>query len=100
MTDQNISPAIELSAPVKRKGGDIDSVRVRKPFGGELRGLELSAIIRGQYDQTALCLSRCTVPNLMISEIEKLDPFDLGALSGTLTGFFMTPPQKPISTDQ
>lgn len=100
MTDQNLSDEIELTAPVTRKGGDIKAVRIRKPHGGELRGLEMSAIIRGQYDQTAVCLSRCTQPALTVAEIDQLDPFDLGALSGTLSGFFMTRPSTATTTLQ
>jgi len=87
-----ISEPITLSKPVPRKGGDITSIQVRKPYGGELRGLEMSAVIRGQYDQTCVCLSRCTVPTIHVHELQKLDPFDMGALSGTLSGFFLTAP--------
>lgn len=91
-----VSDPVTLSKPIARKGDPITELRVRKPYAGELRGLELSAVIRGQYDQTLVCLSRCCVPTVVTQELEKLDPFDIGQLSGTLSGFFMNAP-KPDS---
>lgn len=95
-----ISEPIDLAKPIKRESGAVEKVQVRKPYGGELRGLEIGSIIRGDYDQVKVLLSRSTVPLLQIHEVEKLDPFDLGALSGTLTGFFIQRPSKDSSEDQ
>lgn len=95
-----LSPAIDLDTPVKRGETAIARVQLRKPQGGELRGLSLVDL--AQLDVNALhkLLPRITIPTLTLPEVQALDPADLLALGAEVSGFLLQKAARPASLDE
>ena len=81
---------ITLELPIKRGDQVIDTITLRKPRSGELRGVKLLDLL--QMDATALhvVLPRITSPILTTNDVAALDPADLLQLGTEVSGFFMT----------
>lgn len=91
MTQPN---TIELDYPIKRDGGDITTVALRKPLAGELRGIAMFDLLRTDVDAVSKVLPRISTPALTSAEVTKLDPADLMQIASVIAGFFMTKAQK------
>lgn len=78
---------VTLEEPVKREGGDILAVQVRRPSSGELRGLSLAELLNSNVDPLIKLLPRITLPTLAEAEIKKLAPSDLVQFSGAVINF-------------
>lgn len=78
---------ITLDEPIKRDGGDIGTVQVRRPSSGELRGLSLAELLNSNVDPLIKLLPRITLPTLSEAEIKKLAPADLVQLGGAVINF-------------
>lgn len=103
-TDSKPEPAdnpnlktVELDDPIKRGNGVIDSVDVRKPSAGELRGVSLMDV--AQMDVLALrkVLPRITSPNLTDAEIGQLSLADMMQFGVIVSAFLLTKRQKADS---
>jgi len=92
-----VSDAVMLSAPVVRGEQKIESVQIRKPKSGELRGLSLHDLLKFDVDCCRQVLPRVTMPPLLAHEIDELDPSDLIALAGELGNFFLPAGMRPES---
>lgn len=65
-------------------------IRVRKPQAGELRGVDISALVsRCDFDQIALLGPRVTQPVLHKTDIAAMDPADLVQLGGEMVDFLL-----------
>lgn len=103
-TDQNVEVeakaavlddnTVELDTPVKRGNTVIDKVTLRKPSSGELRGLHLAELLNWDVGSLIKLLPR--ICQLNAQEVAQLDPADLVALGGKVTGFLL---QKQTKTD-
>ncbi|WP_311968577.1 phage tail assembly protein [Pseudomonas baltica] len=80
---------VELDTPIVRGEAPIDSVVIRKPRSGELRGLSLIDVM--QMDVLALrkLLPRITTPALTDHEIGNMDPADLVQMGTVITNFLL-----------
>lgn len=81
---------IELSQPIKR--GDkktIDSISVRKPKGGDLRGLSLMQVAQSDYDTIVQLLPRISDPVIHKNDINDMQVDDLMDVSMAVAGFFI-----------
>ncbi len=87
---------VALDAPIVRGEHSIDSVTLRKPMAGELRGVSLIELM--QMDVTALrkVLPRITTPALTDVEIGRMDPADLVQCGVAVAGFLL---QKSAKTE-
>lgn len=85
---------VPLSEPVGEGDKKIDSVTLRKPMPGELRGLNLTQIISMDVDAMFVLLPRITKPVLDANLLGQIDPYDFGELAARASGFFTTPPGK------
>jgi hypothetical protein len=85
---------LTLITPVKREGGDIALITLRKPDVGSLRGLKLTDILQMDVNAMLVLLPRVTEPALMPNEVAALDPADLMTLAGRCVGFFLSPEQQ------
>lgn len=96
--DPRLSPPVDLDSPVRRGDTAIESVRVRKPSAGELRG-GVSLVDLGQLDVDALIkvLPRITVPPLTAHEVAALEASDILALGAELSGFLLPKAARPAS---
>lgn len=80
---------VTLDYPVKRGETTIESVQVRKPGSGELRGLTLMALSQLDYAALETLLPRITIPPLHKQDITVLDPADLMQLGGEVMDFLL-----------
>ena len=98
MTDPVISKPIPLQEPIKRGDGEaatvIESVQIRRPTAGELRGVKLGALMTTDVSSLISVLPRVTMPSLLETEVAKMNPVDFIALGDALTDFFYSPAQK------
>jgi len=81
--------SVALDAPIARGEQTIDTVQVRKPHGGELRGLSLSALLNLDYGALETLLPRITIPPLTKPEVAALDPSDLIQLGSEVMDFLL-----------
>lgn len=102
MTDQKraISDAVPLEEPIVRgEGSDkeqrIDSLQLRRPNSGELRGLSLHDVLKLDVDTLHELLPRITVPPITKAEAQRLDPADLVSMSAEVAGFFVPKGMMP-----
>ncbi len=80
---------VDLDTPVIRGEHSINSVTLRKPMAGELRGVSLIELM--QMDVLALrkVLPRITNPTLTDIEIGRMDPADLVQCGVAVSGFLL-----------
>ena len=85
---------VPLENPIRRGDKEISQVTLRKPRGGELRGLSLQDI--GQSDVNALItlIPRISDPTLTVQEVENMEVEDLAAMGSAVFDFFLTPAQR------
>lgn len=78
-----------LENPIKRPGGDITEIWLRKPKGGELRGTN-AALTQGDWGQVMMILPRISDPFITEQEAEALEAEDIGEAAGIIVGFFFS----------
>ena len=83
-------PGVPLDKPIKRGEQTITHVDLRRPLAGELRGINLAALIREMdYGALELLLPRVSTPTLTRADVAQLDPADLAALASEVILFFV-----------
>jgi len=80
---------ITLDTPIVRGEQQVTSITLRKPMAGELRGVNLMAIMQMDVAAAITLLPRITAPALTTQEVERMDPADLLQLTSTVTGFLL-----------
>jgi hypothetical protein len=70
-----------------RDGGPVESVIVRKPKGGDLRGAKLTELMAADVDAVARVIPRITTPAILPHEFYALEADDLAEVVGTVVGF-------------
>lgn len=85
---------VKLAFPIKRKGGDVAEVTLRKPKAGAMRGLKIEDLYSTDVNSLLVLLPRITEPTLIPAEIEELESEDLIELAGAVKGFFMSAEMK------
>lgn len=86
MTTQNPN-SITLDTPIQRTGQTIETVTLRKPAAGELRGTSLQALVSLDVDALSKVLPRITTPTLTEAEVARMDPADLVQMGAMFAGF-------------
>jgi len=86
-TPQTIT--VTLSEPLRRKGGEVSELTLRKPKTGELRGLKVEDLFTTDVNTLLVLLPRITLPPLITAEVEELSSEDLLEVAGAVKGFFM-----------
>lgn len=82
---------VTLDKPIVRGEQTITSVQLRRPKAGELRGINLAALIREMdYGALEVLLPRVTLPTLTRADIANLDPADLTSLASEVILFFVS----------
>jgi hypothetical protein len=74
----------------------IETVQIRKPRAGELRGLALVDLGQLKVDALGVLLPRITLPPLSPAEVANMDPADLLACGAEIGSFLL---QKAQRTD-
>lgn len=87
---------VVLDTPIRRGTSTIDSITLRKPNAGELRGVSLAELLQMDVDSLIKVLPRISTPTLTTIEVKSMDPADLFAISSKVSGFLL---QKSMKTD-
>lgn len=85
-----------LTTGIPRPNGPVTVLTLRKPKGGDLRGLSLQALMQSDVNAIITVLPRICEPFITEQEAAGLEADDLAEVGGTLLGFFMTPAQKAL----
>lgn len=85
-----------LDTPIRRGTTTIDSITLRKPNSGELRGVSLSELLQMDVNSLVKVVPRISSPTLTSVEVTSMDPADLFALGTKVSGFLL---QKSMKTD-
>lgn len=80
---------ITLDTPIQRGEQTITRIELRKPMAGELRGINLMALMQMDVSASITLLPRISTPALTTQDVERMDPADLLQLSTTVTGFLL-----------
>lgn len=76
-----------LESPIQRGELLIKQVTLIKPTAGTLRGVSLAAVANSDVDALVKVLPRMTSPQLLESDVLKLELPDMIALAGKVIGF-------------
>lgn len=83
---------VTLDQPIIRGAGDnakaIDELILRRPMGGDLRGLTLIDVSMAKVDAITTLLPRISNPVIHANDIKDMDAADLMDLGLTIAGFF------------
>ncbi|MCG9011163.1 phage tail assembly protein [Laribacter hongkongensis] len=83
------SKTIILDTPIKRGDTLIDSLTLRKPGAGELRGCAISDLARMDVATLMRVIPRISTPSLTEHEVSGMDLADLTELAGEVAGFLL-----------
>lgn len=87
---------VVLDTPIRRGTTSIDSITLRKPNSGELRGVSLAELLNMDVNSLVKVVPRISTPTLTAVEVTSMDPADLFALGTKVSGFLL---QKSMKTD-
>lgn len=87
---------VTLDTPIKRGKTTIDTLTLRKPASGELRGIQLVELLNMDVATLIKILPRITSPGITAPEAAGMDPADLLACGSKISGFLL---QRSVKTD-
>ena len=87
---------VQLDTPIQRGKQLIDTVTLRKPCAGELRGIHLAELLNLDVASLIKVIPRISSPGITAPEAAGMDPADLLAIGGKVVGFLL---QKQAKTD-
>lgn len=88
--NRNRFQTVTLSEPIVRGETRIETLTLRKPRAGELRGLNMQEVLTSEVTALLKLIPRVTDPPLTRDEAENLEADDFAEIGGTIRGFFMT----------
>lgn len=80
---------VTLDTPIARGDTKIESVTLRKPNSGELRGIALTDLLRMDVDSLAVVVPRISSPTLTKQDVHSMDPADLTQIGSKVSGFLL-----------
>lgn len=101
-TDQNkpTTATVKLDFPFTRGDQTIDTVQVRRPKAGELRGLNIADLVQMNVSSTTTLLPRITTPRLTPQEVADLDPADFTQLGMEVQDFLLPKAAKQAASPE
>ncbi|AMR77294.1 phage tail assembly protein [Cupriavidus nantongensis] len=94
-----VTETIALDEPIKRGEQVIESLTVRKPLAGALRGVSLVALCNMDVVALQTVLPRITTPTLTAADVANMDPADLLEVGTAVAGFFARKAERPPVPD-
>ncbi|PKA72397.1 tail assembly chaperone E/41/14-like protein [Pseudomonas baetica] len=88
--------SVTLDTPITRGKTTIDTLTLRKPQSGELRGVQLIELLNMDVATLIKILPRITSPSITAPEAAGMDPADLLACGSKISAFLL---QKSAKTD-
>lgn len=80
---------ITFESPVIRGEQTIESIELRRPQSGELRGLSLSDLLNMEVTAVIKLTPRISLPALLEQEVSALEPQDLVSIAAEIAGFLL-----------
>ena len=80
---------VTLEAPVIRGEQTIETIELRRPQAGELRGLSLSDLLNMEVTAVIKLTPRISLPALLEQEVAALEPQDLVSIAAEIAGFLL-----------
>lgn len=80
---------VTLDAPIQRGETTIETIQLRKPRSGELRGLSLVDLGQLKVDALTKVLPRISMPVVTEAEVANMEPADLLACGAEIGGFLL-----------
>ena len=77
-----------LDTPITRGTDEIKEIELREPKGGDLRGLSLIDLSRGDMDSLLILVPRISSPFLTKTDMEGMTAPDLAEMMRVLRDFF------------
>ncbi|MNB56935.1 Phage tail protein E [compost metagenome] len=87
--------SVTLDTPITRGKTTIDTLTLRKPQSGELRGVQLIELLNMDVATLIKILPRITSPSITAPEAAGMDPADLLACGSKISAFLL---QKSAKT--
>ncbi len=87
---------VTLDTPITRGKTTIDSINLRKPSSGELRGVQLVELLSLDVASLIKVIPRISNPSITAPEAASMDPADLLACGNKITGFLL---QRSVKTE-
>ena len=87
---------VDLDTPIQRGKQVINTITLRKPCAGELRGIHLAELLNLDVASLIKVIPRISSPGITAPEAAGMDPADLLAIGGKVVGFLL---QKQAKTD-
>ncbi|ACO73389.1 hypothetical protein LHK_02606 [Laribacter hongkongensis HLHK9] len=95
------SKTLILDTPIKRGDTLIDSLTLRKPGAGELRGCAISDLARMDVATLVRVIPRISTPPLTEHEVSGMDLADLTELASEVAGFLLKKAERAsLSRDE
>lgn len=91
---------VALDTPIVKGETTIDSLQLRKPRSGELRGLSLVDLGQLKVDALKKIVPRIAIPTITEADVDSLDPADLLAIGAEIGGFLLQRSQRADVLDQ
>lgn len=88
---------VDLDQPIERGEQAIAKLTLKKPMGGELRGLNLVNLTQLDVNSLHKLLPRICTPAISEQDVQGMDPADLLACAAEVAGFFLTTQQMADS---
>ncbi|WP_323164527.1 phage tail assembly protein [Pseudomonas atacamensis] len=88
--------SVTLDTPISRGKTTINTLNLRKPQSGELRGIQLIELLNMDVATLIKILPRITSPGITAPEAAGMDPADLLACGSKISAFLL---QKSVKTD-
>lgn len=85
---------VDLETPLDRPSGKVTRIWLRKPMGGDLRGLSTSDLIRMETNSVARITPRISDPIISEPEFWTLEGADIASISGEIASFLLTRAQR------
>lgn len=88
MTDPKLQ-TVELDEPIKRGDTSIEQVTLRRPNGGEMRGLSMIDICQMKTEALMVLVPRISEPVLMTHELKQMNPADLMQIATVIAQYYV-----------
>lgn len=91
---------VTLDTPIVKGETTIDTLQLRKPRSGELRGLSLVDLGQLKVDALTEIVPRIAIPTITKADVANLDPADLLAIGAEIGGFLLQKSHRADAPDQ
>lgn len=86
--------AVTFDTPLKRAGGEVTRVIVRKPIGGDYRGAKMTEVWAMDIIALSTIVPRVTEPTIHKAEFLAMEAEDCAQIGGKIVDFLLSKSQR------